>query len=1138
MKKKWIFAMSRGKTWLQEILFTMGRITFFILAGTMLLSAKGFPQNETVSIKMKNATLIKVFKEITEQSGYDFLYNYDLIKGESRVNVEALNVEVKELLQEILTPRGFAYEFKENLIVIRLAPKVAAQDSTKKEPILIKGVVVDEKGVFLPGVTVLVKGTTLGVATDDKGAFRIPIPRDTATLIFTFIGMQTQNVKINALKEGEVRKDLKIVMKEDKVALEDVVVTGYSNIRKESFTGNVTTVNREQLLRTNSKNMLAAVQTFDPSFRIRQSAWGSDPNSLPEINIRGESSIGMNKSLESEYMKQTQRTNLKDNPNLPVFILDGFEVDVQKIYDMDMNRVESITILKDAAATAMYGSRAANGVMVITTVAPQPGEMRVTYNFTGGLELPDLSDYNLCNAAEKLEVERLAGVYTASSPSSQPNSDQDYYNKLNQVLKGVDTDWLAQPLHNVFNHKHTIYIEGGVESIRYGVDFFYDKNGGAMKGSYRDRVGAGMSLDYRYKKLQIRNYISYAGTRSENSPYGLFSTYASQQPYLEIYDEDGEYLKYLKDGIGTKANPLFDVTLGGFDGRTRYHEFQDNLNVNLFILEGLQFKGQLSITKTTQKQESFIDPKSVYAYRNSGSYNENERGELTQSYSDSYSWNLNAMFYYNRAIEKHFINATLGINIKEDNSNSHTSVFKGFQMEGMYNPSYAKSQPDKTSVDESTNRLIGFLASINYSYNDVYLFDGSIRLDGSSQFGSDKRYAPFWSVGAGINIHNYSWLRDNWLLSRLRLRASYGSTGKVNFPAYTAVSTYEVDSEHWYYTGPATSLKYLGNPKLKWETTKTTDVGFELGFLNDRILLSANYYIKKTVDLIDQISIRPSSGFSEYRDNSGSVENKGFEIDLSATLYRDKDWIVSFMGNMGGNKNKITKLGAAAEAYNEAINEAYQNGSSYYTQYAPFTRYYKGASTTAIYAVRSAGIDPANGKEKYIKRDGSSTYTWDSNDQVVVGDELPDVQGSFGLNVNFRGIYMNATFSYQWGGQVYNTTLMNRVENPNIQSVNVDKRLLTERWKKPGDITPYRNLQNSASTQPTSRFVQDENVLEFTSLSVGYDFKKELISKWRLTALGLRFNVNELARWSTVKVERGTNYPYAWNYSFTLNVSF
>lgn len=243
-------------------------------------------------------------------------------------------------------------------------------------------------------------------------------------------------------------------------------------------------------------------------------------------------------------------------------------------------------------------------------------------------------------------------------------------------------------------------------------------------------------------------------------------------------------------------------------------------------------------------------------------------------------------------------------------------------MEGMYNPSYAKSQPDKTSVDESTNRLIGFLASINYSYNDVYLFDGSIRLDGSSQFGSDKRYAPFWSVGAGINIHNYSWLMDNWLLSRLRLRASYGSTGKVNFPAYTAVSTYEVDSEHWYYTGPATSLKYLGNPKLKWETTKTTDVGFELGFLNDRILLSANYYIKKTVDLIDQISIRPSSGFSEYRDNSGSVENKGFEIDLSATLYRDKDWIVSFMGNMGGNKNKITKLGAAAEAYNEAINEA------------------------------------------------------------------------------------------------------------------------------------------------------------------------------------------------------------------------
>lgn len=237
---------------------------------------------------------------------------------------------------------------------------------------------IDERKLPLPGVTVLIKGTKLGTATDFNGKYSLKLPEmKNIVLVFSFMGMETQEIKYTG------KDTINVTLKEDKVKLQDVVVTGYLNVRKESFTGNATTVTRDQLMNVNARNVIAALQTFDPSFRIKENKlWGSDPNALPEFNIRGETSIGQQKGLDIEKERMTQRTNLKNNPNLPIFILDGFEVDVQKIYDMDINRIESMTILKDAAATAMYGSQAANGVIVVTSVAPKPGEMQIYYNLS------------------------------------------------------------------------------------------------------------------------------------------------------------------------------------------------------------------------------------------------------------------------------------------------------------------------------------------------------------------------------------------------------------------------------------------------------------------------------------------------------------------------------------------------------------------------------------------------------------------------------------------------------------------------------------------------------------------------------------------------------------------------------------
>lgn len=1101
-------------------------LVLFMVLTVLQVRAEVKSQEVLLNVHLSHVTLVEVLKSIESQSNYTFLYSYDEVAKVNFPDVKFHEATIEQILTKCLEHTDLSFKIVDQTIIIRNEDKKTVPQPIKQR--VISGRVTDLKNVPLPGVTVLVKGTTLGVTTDTTGSYKIVLPeRAGIVLTFSFVGMQTKEIKISA------QPVVNVVLEEDIARLNEVVVTGYMDIKRSSFTGNATTVTRDQLLKTNNKSVINALQVFDPSFRIKENnMWGSDPNALPEFNIRGESSIGMDKGLNVEDLKQRQRTDLKDNPNLPIFILDGFEVSVQKIYDMDINRIESMTILKDAAATALYGSRAANGVVVVTTVAPKAGQLTVTYNLSASVEFPDLSDYNLCNAAEKLEAERLSGLYKTESQAQQVLLDKKYNELQQKVLRGVNTDWLAQPLRNVFNHNHSLYVEGGVESVRYAVDLNYNSNKGTMQGSYRDRMGAGLSLDYRYKKLQLRNYVSYNSTRSEDSPYGMFSDYAKMQPYYELRDDDGKLIKK----YGSQDNPVYKTTLASYYGKNIDNELLDNLNVNLYLLNSLQLKGQFSISKRDISNESFIDPKDAQ-FDNSEL---NMKGSLTRKLGKEYSWNVNAMLYFNREFNKHFINATVGINAKESKYESHEISFIGFQLGSLNTPGLAADQPDKTKASETSSRLFGLLASLNYTYNNVYLLDASYRLDGSSQFGADKRFAPFWSVGAGINIHNYNWLKDNTQVNTLRVRASYGSTGKVNFPSYTAVTTYSTDTESWYYTGAGSSLTYLGNPDLKWETTKTLDAGLEIGLLEDRIFLKASYYKKETEDLIDQVYIRTSSGFSTYRSNGGNVVNKGFEINIRGTVFRNTDWLVTVNANLASNKNEITKLGKASEEYNQKLNKNYDAQWPDYAklQTKPLQQYQVGASTTALYAVQSAGIDPANGKEKFIKKGGKSTYTWCADDQIVVGDLNPDAQGAIGLNAGYKGIYVNASFMYQWGAQIYNSTLLEKVENADIRNSNVDKRVLSERWKKPGDLAPYYDLKENRKTKPTTRFVQDYNVLSFSSLSVGYDFRKDLIKKWKLASLGLRFNANDLCRWSTVKEERGTSYPYAKNFSFTLNVGF
>lgn len=1002
----------------------------------------------------------------------------------------------------------------------------------QSEKVTIQGKVIDkEDNEPIIGATIRLKNGTKGTVTDAEGKFTIEGCSPTDQFQVSFIGFTPQDFTVGK------RTRFTIYLEENVQKVDEVVVTGYQTLKKNSFTGTATIVSKEELQKVNAKDAVKALQAFDPSFRIMNNlGFGSDPNQLHEINIRGVSSLPKDRGLDVESARLSQRTNLRDNPNMPIFVLDGFEVDVQKIYDMDMNRIQSMTILKDAAATALYGSRAANGVVVVTTVPPEIGEIRINYNSTLELIYPDLSDYNLTSGFEKLQVEKNAGLYEGTFDAARALKEMEYNRKLNEVRRGVNTDWLARPLRNAHNFRNYVGLSGGVNELRYMLDVNYDKNAGVMKGSYRNRYGAGMMIDYRLKDwLQIKNQVTVNRTTFEDSPFGNFGNYSTYMPYDAIYDDKGNYLRVLP--MTGKTNPLWqEQILESYTGRGGITDITNNLGINLFIAKNFSFRGSFSVSQSKTDTRSFSDPKDP---QYSGSAN-NRKGRLSNLETTNFKWNTKLLLQFNQRFDKHFVNLMGGFDLDERIDRRLYYQYEGFNLGSLNEPIYAAQQENKTADTKGQLRMVGTIGTANYSYDETYLLDLSVRLDGSSSLGAQNRFRPFSSVGLGVNMHNYSFIKNLEHISTLRIKGTYGNVGKMNFSRFDVINSYTVDSDYWYATGPAATLSTIGNPRLTWEETQTLDLGITIGLFKERIFLEGIYYRKVTDGLLDPISIRPSSGFTTYSGNVGGLRNEGFELKANATLFRNKNWSVVVNANISSNKNRITKLNPAMEEYNKQIQDNYhaEQGAYANLKTKPLSMYYVGASTSAIYAVPSLGIDPASGKEIFVKRDGSITKEWNAADMVVCGDLMPKAQGSFGLNVAYKGVYLNASFLYAFGGQIYNETLLTKVEKADIARSNVDRRILTERWHKVGDVVPFYGIKESKEVQPTSRFVQNDNYIHFNSLSLGYDFGRKITSIFRLNALSLSFNASDIARWSTVKVERGLNYPYAHTYSISLKASY
>lgn len=1095
-----------------------------------------FAQQNTdrVTLNMKNASLSEVFNEIKRQTHLSFMFSNDDLKDIKRKDVQMKNVTVDEAMKKCLEGTGLEYELTNNVVVIR---KSAAK-MEKAQQVTLSGTVRDKDGQTLPGVSVVIKGTSLGGATDIDGKYRftVPLTKD-MILVFSFVGMETKEV----VYKGE--STLNVTLNSDITEMAEVVVTGIFTRKADSYTGAVTTIKKEELQRVGNQNVLQSLKNIDPSFQVLENnEFGSDPNKVPDIQMRGASNFS---DMKDKY---------QTNPNQPLFIVDGFEQSIEKVMDMDMNRVASITLLKDATAKALYGSKGANGVVVIETVTPEVGKMRVSYSGNLSIQAPDLGSYDLANAAEKLEIERRAGVYTdkLGRPDVQQQYDEKYNEYYKEILRGVDTYWLEKPLRVGVGHKHSLNFEGGDDIIRYSIDFSYNKVAGVMKGSDREVISGGFNFQYRYGKFLFRDQLSVTFNKADESPYGAFSEYAKLNPYWRAYNDDGSIREVMGDyqianmqGSHPIYNPMINASLNTKTS-TSYTDITNNFYAEWDAFEGMKVKGRFGLVSSKNDSEVFL-PRDHTSFRDISPDSEDyfNRGMYTKGNGTRLDYNVDLSANYSKLFGKHLLFANAQWSISQKKSEMVYFQAQGFANNKMDYITNAKEYVSGSPYgNESVVRETSVLASVNYSYDDRYLLDATYRANASSLFGADKRWGSFWSAGIGWNIHKERFFEGVSFLEKLRLRASTGYSGSQNFNSYQAIATYKYYNES-YDNIMGSYLISLANPELQWQKTQDNNFGIEFSMLN-MLDVTFDYYIKNTENLLTPVSLPPSAGFDSYVENLGETKNRGVEAKVNLRAIRDtkREMYLSVFGSLMHNKNKITKISDALNTLNNTRDEEkvgsnipdHENGKGVTK---PSTRYAEGQSMNAIWAVRSLGIDPMNGDEIFLSADGKMVYKWDPKDQVVVGDDLPKVSGTFGFNFEYKGFSVNTSFYYRLGGQYYNQTLVNKVENADIQ-YNVDRRMYTDRWTTPGVAAKYKAFNSSEPfTRPTSRFVQDLNELQMTSLNIGYDFRNcGFMKSGAIERLKLQFYANDLFRLSTVKTERGTEYPYARTYSFTLQATF
>ena len=926
----------------------------------------------------------------------------------------------------------------------------------------------------------------------------------------------------------------------------------------EHFSGASTIISGNELRRIHPTNFVEALRFFDPALvTSRNNLYGDDPNVPSSLKIRGTYNFPASASIASSsgtnpagfQLNPSAADFVADNiahPDQPVILLNGVQVSLQAATDIDINRIEKITILKDAAATSVYGVRGGTGVVLIQTAVPRKGNLSVTYSGQLQITTADLSWYQLMEAKEKLQLEQAAGMYT--------NNNALYQSRLDQVNKGVNTNWLEIPTRTGFGTKHYLALEGGDDDISYGLDYSYNSMQGVMKGSNRKNMNFGGYISTRIKNLTINNYLTYTRSNSANSPYGSLTDYANQNAYWNPYDPaTGKMSRLLEEYTynGTTTtfyNPAYNGTISTTD-ESVYSRLSNLTSINWNIGYGFRLSGRFAISKQSDEHNLFLPPgHTSYADLDPSEFF--RRGQYNQTTSEFLSYEGALNLHYNKKVGLHQFYASAGVSAMETNSQSAGIELIGFSSDKLsdiaFGNAYSNKRPETGKI---ITRLASTYANVSYSFDNRYQLEVSGNADASSQFAANNRLAPHWSVGASWNLHQERFFGTNNILNQLRIRGSVGTAGNLYYQSYLGRTNYNYYTDRQYIqtgsgygtrgTGLGAFLTGFANDDLKAPVMQKQNIGIDAVLLQNRLFVRVEAYRNRSKDLVLPVASPSSSGFQDfsYYDNLGEIENKGWEFDVNYIIIKNLNKGITWSVRANGIHN--TDRIISTSSYTDELNR--QNDLMSTDQTRPQPRYVPGESLTAIWAVTTGGIDPATGREKFRKADGSETFTWDAADKAVAGDLSPTLMGTFGTSVSIKRITAGVYFSYELGGAYYNQTLADRIENADL-TYNVDRRASTNRWANPGDMTAYKKLSLnglvSDPTYATSRFVQPGDVMNCAAVSLEYSLPQNVISKINASNARIGFIANNLFNTATKTVERGMHYPFQRMYSFNITASF
>ena len=1033
-----------------------------ILFFGVMTSSMLFAQESLVTLDVKDASLREVFRDIETQTGFSFLYSNTNIDVTKKVTLKVRSVTLPQALDQVFAGQGVSYRIEGKQIVLSFSSVSSVQQPPQK--ITVSGVVRDAlTQETLPGVNIMIKGTTQGTSTDFDGNFRIDITATEPVLIFSFVGYNTLEVPVAG------RTTINVLLEQETKRLDEVVVIGYGSESKRLLTGSIGSINTEGIQERPIQSIDNILQGQTAGVQITQNS--GTPGSAMTVRIRGNSSINAG--------------------NQPLYVVDGVPIisggfsqvsfggqSVSALSDLNPNDIESISILRDASAAAIYGARASNGVVLITTKRGKTKDTRFSFNaYTGQQEADRLLE--MLNARQFLELQNDIAINDVGTPLYS----EDYINSY-----PINTNWLNQVFRKApISSAELSASSGGDKTSFYISGSFFDQKG-ILLGTDFQRISSRFNVDHNVNEwfkvgagISLTNSMNnrVEGDQSTNGP---LPNAVSSFPTSPIYNLDGTYYEG-----GFFANPLAIAQEATNEAKS--FRSLGNVFAEVKPFNGAVLSSKLGYDFINYSEHSF-DPTTT---RQGARYN----GLGFEAFSKAVNISSNTTLDYSKSIGENNIGVMLGNSI-ESYENLRTFVRgQDFPSNALQFVGSAAVTTGSASFTRST--LLSYFTRIRYNYKYRYILTFNARYDGSSRFGANNQYGFFPSVSGAWRISEEEFLSgQNWL-SELKLRASTGITGNDRIGNFAFMGLYGAGFNYGRESGIAPLQ--LSNPDLKWENTLENNFGIDVGLFNERITFNIDYYVKHTSDLLLDQPLAPSSGFEYVSRNVGEMENRGFEFSISTVnLEGELSWTTNF--NISTNQNKVTKLYGDVD---RIIDEARGNRGN--------NSIFVGQPIGVFYGYHWLGVDPTTGDCVYEDRDGDGEIT--SADQKIIGNPHPDFVGGLSNVISYKGISLNVLLQFSYGNDIYNGSRMY------IEGLGADDNQTTavlRRWRQPGDITDVPRATvlgyNNNANLKSNRFIEDGSFLRVKSVNLSWDLPSAFVTKYRVSAAKVYLSIQNLWTWT------------------------